>query len=125
MATGGLWAKIHKWLALLMAVQILFWFASGLFFAVFPIERVRSEHMIAAPALAPIDLAAAAAGLARLGGAAQETAGLPEPYSGRLKGRPMPAVIGLVLAVSAAIMARLIGFDAGVHSMRSSGGVSL
>ena len=29
----GLSAKIHKWLALLMAVQILFWFVSGLFFA--------------------------------------------------------------------------------------------
>jgi hypothetical protein len=69
MATGGIWAKIHKWLALLMAVQILLWFASGLFFAVFPIEQVRSEHMIAAPAPAPIDLAAAAAGLARLGAA--------------------------------------------------------
>ena len=27
-----------------MAVQILFWFVSGLFFAWFPIERVRSEH---------------------------------------------------------------------------------
>ena len=57
MATGGIWAKIHKWLALLMAIQILFWFASGLFFAVFPIERVRSEHAIAAPAPAPVDLA--------------------------------------------------------------------
>ncbi|HEV2816859.1 MAG TPA: PepSY domain-containing protein [Allosphingosinicella sp.] len=63
---GGVWVKIHKWLALLMAVQILFWFASGLFFAVFPIERVRSEHAIAAPPPAPVDLAAAAAGLARL-----------------------------------------------------------
>jgi hypothetical protein len=33
-------AKVHKWLALLMAIQILFWFVSGLFFAAFPIERV-------------------------------------------------------------------------------------
>ncbi len=37
----------HKWLALIVGVQILFWFASGLFFAAFPIERVRSEHRIA------------------------------------------------------------------------------
>lgn len=66
MAGGGIWAKIHKWLALLMAVQILFWFASGLFFAMFPIERVRSEHMIAEQAPAPVDLAVATAGLARL-----------------------------------------------------------
>ena len=44
---NGIWAKIHKWLALLMALQILFWFVSGLFFAVFPIQQVRSEHAIA------------------------------------------------------------------------------
>lgn len=62
-------AIVHKWLALLMAVQILFWFVSGLFFAVFPIERVRSEHMISAPAPAPVDLPAAAAGLGRLNAA--------------------------------------------------------
>jgi hypothetical protein len=49
-----------------MAIQILFWFASGLFFAAFPIERVRSEHAIAQQASAPVDLHAAAAGLARL-----------------------------------------------------------
>ncbi|MEZ5971096.1 MAG: hypothetical protein R3C31_04760 [Hyphomonadaceae bacterium] len=36
----------HKWLALIVGVQILFWFGSGLFFAAFPIERVRSEHRI-------------------------------------------------------------------------------
>ncbi|MEA3045299.1 MAG: hypothetical protein QOH47_3137 [Sphingomonadales bacterium] len=68
MASGGIWAKIHKWLALVMAVQILFWFASGLFFAIFPIGQVRSEHVIAQQAPAPVDLDAAAAGLARLAG---------------------------------------------------------
>lgn len=62
-------AIIHKWLALLMAIQILFWFVSGLFFAAFPIEQVRSEHRIAQQAPAPVDLDAAAAGLARLAGA--------------------------------------------------------
>ena len=61
---------VHKWLALLMAVQILFWFASGLFFAVFPIERVRSEHMKAAAAPAPVAIADAAAGLQRIAGEA-------------------------------------------------------
>ena len=51
--------KVHKWLALLMAVQILFWFVSGLFFAVFPIEQVRSEHLIAKspPIAIPLDQA--------------------------------------------------------------------
>ena len=66
MAASGLSAKIHKWLALLMAVQILFWFVSGLVFAVFPIERVRSEHAIAKQAPAPVPLNTAAAGLERL-----------------------------------------------------------
>lgn len=37
----------HKWLGLIVGVQVLFWFGSGLFFAVFPIEQVRSQHRIA------------------------------------------------------------------------------
>ncbi len=69
MAGGGIWAKIHKWLALVMAVQILLWFVSGLFFALVPIERVRSEHGIAAAAAAPVALDRAAAGLRRLAAA--------------------------------------------------------
>jgi hypothetical protein len=44
----------HKWLALIVGVQILFWFGSGLFFAISPIERVRSEHRIAAHEAAPL-----------------------------------------------------------------------
>lgn len=97
MAGGGIWAKIHKWLALVMAIQILFWFASGLFFAVFPIERVRSEHVIAAPPSAPVALDQAAAGLARLADAhvqAGETVtlrsllGRPVALIGPREGRP-------------------------------------
>lgn len=37
---------VHKWLALLIGLQILFWVVSGLFFTLFPIEQVRSEHVI-------------------------------------------------------------------------------
>src|SRR5687768_6617160 len=66
---AGISAKIHKWLALLMAVQILFWFVSGLFFAVFPIERVRSEHMVAEQAAGQMPFGVAADGLLRLGSA--------------------------------------------------------
>ena len=62
-------AKVHKWLALLMAIQILFWFVSGLFFAVFPIERVRSEHMMAEQRAQPVPFGVAADGLLRLGSA--------------------------------------------------------
>lgn len=46
---------LHKWLALIVGVQVLLWIASGLFFAIYPIERVRSEHRIVTQAAAPID----------------------------------------------------------------------
>ena len=59
-------AKIHKWLALVLVVPILFWFISGLFFAIAPIETVRSEHMMAEAAPVPIPMGAAAAGLAKV-----------------------------------------------------------
>lgn len=39
-------SSVHKWLALLVGVQILFWIGSGLFFTLYPIEKVRSEHLI-------------------------------------------------------------------------------
>ena len=67
--------KIHKWLALLMAIQILFWFVSGLFFALAPIEWVRSEHMVAEQPVVSIPMSEAAAGLQRIqaaGGPAAE-----------------------------------------------------
>lgn len=47
---------IHKWLALIVSVQVLFWFASGVFFAIYPIERVRSEHRIAEVEAVALDL---------------------------------------------------------------------
>lgn len=83
-------AKIHKWLALLMAIQIIFWFVSGLFFAVFPIERVRSEHMMAKSEPAPIELAVAAAGLGRLADGGVTQAAKVEVRS--LLGRPVALV---------------------------------
>jgi PepSY-associated TM region len=57
LAGGASWA--HKWLALIVGVQVLFWVASGLFFAIYPIAQVRSEHRIAEheqPALAAAEL---------------------------------------------------------------------
>ncbi len=51
------WASwIHKWLALVVGVQMLLWVASGLFFALYPIERVRSEHRIAQTEQAGLDV---------------------------------------------------------------------
>jgi hypothetical protein len=63
---------IHKWLALIIGVQVLFWVVSGLFFAVFPIEEVRSEHRIAQVEPAGLDAAA-------LAPAAVLAARLPQP----------------------------------------------
>lgn len=69
-ATARVAGKVHKWLALLMAIQILFWFVSGLFFAIAPIDQVRSEHMKAATPATPLSVEAAAEGLQRIAGAA-------------------------------------------------------
>jgi uncharacterized iron-regulated membrane protein len=37
--------KLHRWLGLLMAVQIIAWMASGLYFSIFPIQEIRGEHL--------------------------------------------------------------------------------
>jgi hypothetical protein len=41
--------KIHRWLGLLMAIQIIAWMSSGLYFAIFPIETIRGEHLTNEP----------------------------------------------------------------------------
>lgn len=46
MSLGRLASFVHKWLALLVGVQIVFWVVSGLFFTIFPIEQIRSENLI-------------------------------------------------------------------------------
>lgn len=38
--------RIHKWIALLIGVQILLWIAGGFVMTVIPIEQVRGEHKI-------------------------------------------------------------------------------
>lgn len=58
MKLARLASSIHKWLALLVGIQIVFWVASGFFFTLFPIERIRSEHLIRKIEAKPIDLAA-------------------------------------------------------------------
>jgi len=39
------WWKWHKWLALVVGLQVLAWALSGLFMSVVPIEQVRGEHL--------------------------------------------------------------------------------
>ena len=45
---------LHKWLALIIGVQIFVWIATGLFFTIVPIEQIRSEHRVRE--LAPLTL---------------------------------------------------------------------
>jgi len=45
MNTKALFRKIHRWLGLLMALQIIAWMVSGLWFSLFPIEEIRGEHL--------------------------------------------------------------------------------
>jgi len=40
------WFSIHKWVGLIVGVQILAWTVSGLFMTFFPIAQVRNEHYI-------------------------------------------------------------------------------
>ena len=65
-ATARVAGKVHKWLALLMAIQILFWFVSGLFFAIAPIEAVRSEHVMSTDVPPVVSAREAAAGLQKI-----------------------------------------------------------
>ncbi len=38
--------KWHKWLALVVGIQLLFWTVSGFFMSFVPIEKIRSEHLL-------------------------------------------------------------------------------
>lgn len=40
------WFAVHKWLGLIVGLQVLAWMVSGLYMTAVPIERVRSEHNI-------------------------------------------------------------------------------
>lgn len=94
----GAASAVHKWLALLLMLPILFWFASGLFFALSPIEQVRSEHLMAQAPVRQVALSKAAAGLKRLAEQGVDTAdrvelrtllGTPVALINRGKDRPV------------------------------------
>ena len=38
--------RIHRWLAMLIGVQVLAWIVGGLYFSVLPIETIRGEHLL-------------------------------------------------------------------------------
>ena len=69
-------ARLHRWLAALIGLQVLAWLVGGLVMSALPIERVRGEHKVAErsvaydpAALAPLREAAAAIGAERIGSA--------------------------------------------------------
>lgn len=90
MSATRLASTVHKWLALALVVPVLFWFVSGLFFAVVPIETVRSEHRIAKQEPAPVAMKTAALGLARISGAVEAAEKIEVRM---LLGRPVAAVV--------------------------------
>lgn len=57
MSLARLASFVHKWLALLVGIQIVFWVASGLFFTLIPIEQIRSENLIRPAQAQTIDTA--------------------------------------------------------------------
>ncbi|MFY0639387.1 PepSY domain-containing protein [Maricaulis maris] len=48
--------RAHKWLALMVGIQIVLWIVGGVVMSVLPLERVRGEHNIAEPAPLMIDV---------------------------------------------------------------------
>ncbi|MBI1234364.1 MULTISPECIES: PepSY domain-containing protein [Hyphobacterium] len=47
--------RVHKWIALVVGIQIVLWVMGGVVMSVIPIERVRGEHNMAALPDTPID----------------------------------------------------------------------
>ncbi|MDZ7902248.1 MAG: hypothetical protein U5L01_06790 [Rheinheimera sp.] len=39
------WRQLHLWSSLLLGIQLIAWFASGLVMSVLPIEEVRGQHL--------------------------------------------------------------------------------
>jgi len=50
--------QLHKWIALVVGLQVLFWVGGGLVMTAIPIETVRSEHRVAEQPSVPLALAA-------------------------------------------------------------------
>ena len=49
MKTRKFWrnlTRVHKWAGLVLGVQLVLWFASGLFMSFFDIDKVRGDHLV-------------------------------------------------------------------------------
>lgn len=86
---------LHRWLSLAILAQFAIWLCSGLFFASFPIEEVRGEHVETQAALAPNDGAALLSPATAIGIAEQLGFGRVEALEVRSSsGRPVYIVRG-------------------------------
>ena len=76
--------QLHKWVALVVGLQVLFWVGGGLVMTVIPIETVRSEHRAAKlkPALLEVGALPTLAVVARRAGVA--------PVEAELRTTPRP-----------------------------------
>lgn len=77
MKASVIFVKIHKWIGLIVGIQVVLWIAGGLYMTWYPIEVIRGEHNLreveppalnAAGALIPVADAIATAGGARITG---------------------------------------------------------
>src|SRR5687767_8970296 len=48
--------QLHKWVSLVVGLQVIFWVVGGLVMVSIPIERVRSEHHVREVAAPPLPL---------------------------------------------------------------------
>ncbi len=48
--------RLHKWLGLIVFIQLFIWTATGLFFTVFAIERIRGDDLFVKPEAQIVDL---------------------------------------------------------------------
>ena len=47
--------RIHKWIALIIGLQIFIWVGTGLYFTIFPIEEIRGNHKKTEWTIQPFD----------------------------------------------------------------------
>lgn len=81
------WFSIHKWVGLVIGLQVLAWMVSGFFMTAVPIEQVRSEHNIKRPE--PLDLRAHAAAPVPLAALQQLTGTVTRLELGEMVGAPV------------------------------------
>lgn len=113
MSLARLASFVHKWLTLLVGIQIVFWVVSGLFFTLIPIEQIRSENLVRPSKSQPVDTAS----IASLAGLNDGQGALPTKLT--IERRPIGQVIvaefaeGPPILFDAATLQRLSPVDAG------------